>query len=316
MRKLLYIAGFAVASLAVIALLLWKELVEERERADAMAARVVESPLRAESAVIPEQVPGASGDSMSLTDVTPAKRPDDDADQYPEERQFLQEPTLREARRRYRQLELASGHIELAKVLGISQETADQLLALLVDRELRYLSKPHPNPRTPEELRIRKLENEQAQYEEDREIAALIGEARLPRWKEYQASLPARHQVRQLQVTLFGTGEPLREEQVEPLISALTRERQRADQELSNYAESLKWSGGAESKSQPGRNKVLASLAAAADERTRAAAAAILSQVQLASYERMIRSQRELREAHFEEMRARDEAARLISGVE
>lgn len=313
MRKLLYIAGFAVVGLAVIVLLLWKQLAEERERADALAGHEAEFALPAETAAVPEQVPGAPPDS---TEVTPAKKPDEDTDWYPQERQLLQDPTLREARRRYRQLELASGHIELAKVLGISQETADQLLALLVDRELRYLSKPHPNPRNPEELRIRKLENEQAQYEQDREIAALIGEARLPLWKEYQASLPARHQVRQLQLILFGTDEPLREEQVEALITALTRESQRAQQELSHYAESLKWSGGAESKSQPGRNKMLASLAAATDERTRAAASAILSQSQLESFERMIRSQRELREAHFEEMRAQDQAARLISGVD
>ena len=148
------------------------------------------------------------------------------------ERRLLRDPQYREARRAQRQLELASGHLDVAEVLQISQETANQLLALLVDREIDYLSSPHPNPTNAEEWRIRRREVEEGNRAEDAAVAALLGESKLPKWKEYQATLQTRHQVYQFRGALAGSAEPLREDQMEPLISSIYTERKRLADEM------------------------------------------------------------------------------------
>lgn len=305
----------AVAFVASIAtsFWLWRLLGAERERADDLQARVVRfESLRAAST--PERPAGPAISSTPLPagtgDTKVAAKPEHDeqrlmADDWTEyERRLLQNPKYREAWRAKRRLELASGHGDLAAVLQISQESADQLMDLLVDRELRYLDKPHPNPANEEELVVRKLEIKEAELALDTELVALLGEAKLANWKEYQASLPTRHQVLQLRAALSTSAEPLREDQMEPLISVMYTEQKQLKAELADFTATLAWTDGMEEQSHLRRNERHAELAIAANKRIHAAAASILSKQQLARLDGMQKREFDMQDTHFRMQRA------------
>ena len=300
-----------VIALAATSTWAWRQLQQERQRSGELRARL-------------EQGNGAVASTSSVTDegvvaapgATPGDAPADKEAQSAEaedvhavERRMLQNESYREARRRFRQLELARGHVDIAKVMGISQETADRLLALLVERELSYSDRPFRNPRNEKELRLRQMENQQSQHERDAEIAAVIGAANLPRWKEYQASLRERHWVNDMSARMTGEGEPLRDDQVNQLVAAMYSERRRAQQELLAYGENLTWSEDMQQKSMRYRDERYAELARIADQRVRAAAASILTTKQRAVFEDRLKRERDYQDAEAAQSRAWDEAA-------
>jgi hypothetical protein len=302
MRSSTAIMVTAILALGTSSIWSWRELRNQRARADALQEQIarLENAPRVTTEV---KAPSTSPHEIHAGEPQPAA-PSDQKSVAPDEWRLLQNAEFREARRRFRHLELKSGHVDLARVVGISDETADRLIGLLVDRELQYLSHPRTNPRNEAEIRARKLEIEQSEYEEDRQIAALIGEANLPRWKSYQASLPVRHQVRELGAELLTSGEPLRADQVEPLIAAIHSERQRVREELIDFNSGLDWSPGAKDQSRMAHTKMTAQLEAAADARLRAKLASILSPRQLETFDDMRRNSRELREAMNEKFSA------------
>ena len=301
-----------VAALAATSVASWRALVKERDRTEALQARMQPRDCPGVAATTARQAVPAADVAVKQAPTTCEDASAPDTADFDEPR-LLQDAQYREAMRRFRILELTSGHVDLAKVLGISQEKADRLIKLLADRELRYLSKPHPNPRNEEEQRIRQAEIERSQQEGDAEIASLIGEARLSEWKDYQQSLGSRHDVYQLGANLFAIGHPLREDQVEPLIAAIHEERKRVDQKLRDYTASLTWSDGMEVKSHGYRDHRRTELLEAADERIRASASDILSPAQFAVFEDMLRRSRELDAARQQMWRAQSDAARFTA---
>lgn len=133
------------------------------------------------AAAIPESTASddsALDDTGVVEEKVGAQQPPEKKDFNAWERRMLQNESYREARRRYRQLELGRGHMDLAGSMGISQETADRLIALLVEGELRYLGGANRNPRNEKEMRIRQMENLQAQHEQDAELDALRARAK------------------------------------------------------------------------------------------------------------------------------------------
>lgn len=305
-----------IAALAATSIWLRGELLEERDRADSLQARIDEP-----GGVDADAVPAPAGPTDAVPAGSVAAAAGDDTAQLPkaedlhaDERRLLRNDAYREARRRFRQLELARGHIDLARVLGISQETADRLLAMLVDRELAYSEKPFRNPRNEKEVRQRQMDTLQAQHENDARIAAVIGSANLPRWKEYQASLRERHWVNDMSARMIGEAESLRADQVDQLVAAMYAERRRAEQELSEFSENLTWSDGMEPKSRRYRDERHAELARVAEQRLLAAASSILSAKQLAYLDDRMKRERELEDAEAEQSRAFDEAARISGG--
>lgn len=234
---------------------------------------------------------------------------------FGQKRRLLRNEAYREARRRHRTLALTRGYFDLARVLGISQKDADRLVALLVEQELQSLDRPNFNPRNEKELRIREHEIQQGRLERNAEIAALIGADKLPKWEQYEASLDIRHEVRQMAASVFAPVESLSENQSEALIRVMHTERQRVRQELSEFSESLVWSGGMEGQSHIYRLERYAGLMEAANERVHAAASSFLSPGQLAALDQRLRSENELQQAEFEETRAMLEAQDISDDV-
>ena len=312
MQRSTAIMLLATAVLTATTVGFWRAWVAERARADALQVRLdTEKPRVATAAA--DLADGAvkaldeTGTPMDTLPESAAKQPE----LFAEMRRHLQSKAYRDARRRVRTLELARGYIDLAQVLGISQKTADRLLALLVEKELEYLDRPQFNPGNEKEAAIRQLEGQQLQQARNAEIAALIGADKLSRWEQYEASLPARHEVRQMAASVFAPVEPLREDQHEALIRVIHSERQRVRQDLSEFTESLVWSGGMEGQSHIYRGERLGELTGAANDRILAAASSFLAPGQLAALDERLRRERELQEAEFQQVRAMMEAEEI-----
>ncbi len=298
---------------------LWLELRAERSRSHDMRAHMLElermqaAATPGGSAAAPADLPPDAATAAApvpkdkpIAPLEPASSKPSSSAYFEYEARLLLNPQYREARRAHRRLELAAGHIDLAESLQITQERADRLIDLLVDQELSYASSPLRHADNEEEARQRQLWLAERQREDDAAVAALLGEGKLAKWKEYQASLPTRHQVQQLRTTLSAGPEPLREDQIQPLVEAMYAEQKRVKEELSDYTGTLKWSGGMEGKSHSRRNERHAQLAAAANERIRDAAASILSPPQLETLDEMLQRQLEMQNAQNEMMRAVD----------
>jgi len=296
---------------------LWRELRAERDRADALQTRVMElerthaaatdagrpvAPAEASPAPASVAVPVPDPEKVAAT--APSKAGDKGStpiDYQEYGARMLRNPEYREAWRVHRRMRLASGHIDLAESLQITQQQAAKLFELLVDQEMRYAARPmHAGA---EEAQIRAMESQRAN---DAEIAALLGEAKLAQWKEYQASLQTRHQVQQLRATLAAGPEPLREDQIQPLVDAMYAEQKLVKDELAAYTATLKWSGGIEGQSHSRRNERNAQLSAAANERMHTAAESILTQPQLETLDEMLQRQLDLQNAEYGIMRAVD----------
>ena len=318
MHRFSAIAAIALVACAATSLCLWRELRTERERAEALQTRLVQlersqaAKAKAKTAIdVHATQPAVSPTPpQETTKAKPAgAKPQNtqrrlaglfDMDSYErQERRLLQDPQYREARRAQRRLEMTSGHLDLTSALQISPETADQLISLLVDEELQYLSEPHPNPTNDEEYRARQLEIEKSERARDAKLSALLGESKLAEWKEYQASLQTRYQVHQLRGTLSASPDPLRDDQMEPLISAIYTEQKQLNEEMRAYAQTLDWSEDTRQQSFLKRKQQYADRSSAAKDRIHTAAASILSQRQLASLDDMVQRRLDLEAAQM-----------------
>jgi hypothetical protein len=303
-----YTTLFAIAWLtcAAMSVWLWRELRVERARASALQEQVAQ--MRAEqardaaqsrdkakdvakrdTASTPTQTQTAANSEAAGPATTAAQNGARMLERMKRwnafERGLLRKPGYREANRARRTLEMKAGMSDLASALQVSQEDADRLIELLVDRELDYLSTPHPNPRNQAEMKVRVAEIAVAEQEQNAAIAALIGDAGVAKWKDYQASMPTRTQMRELRTTLAGTGEPLRAEQMEPLIAAVHAERKRLNDEILEYRRNNP-DGGA--KAELRYTDQFPQRVADTHHRIHASAAAILSPQQLATLDSML----------------------------
>lgn len=297
MHRSTAILSLTTAALAATAFWLWRDREQALTRLESSQAG--QEALERRAPAVDPSIAAVASPATTMVGQPEAGggTPEKAEDHLEFQRRLFSDPAYREARRHFRQLELISGHLDLAKALGIPSEKAKQLIAFLVDQEFQYMDRGHFNPRTEEEARIRTLQVEQAVQEQDAELVAMLGERKFAEWKEYQASLQVRHEVRALGASLFAQGAPLREEQIELLISAIQAERARARQKLVEFTESLVWSGGAEVKSHRYRDKREVELSAEMTERVHDVASGILSKQQLAVLDDYLQRRLELEDA-------------------
>ena len=220
------------------------------------------------------------------------------------EARMLRDPQYRKARRAFDRVQLASGYIDLAASLGLSQDQADKLLDLLAEQDLRQSEVTMWDPEREEEPRKLQAQLEEMQRANDAERAALLGPQKFTQWKEYEASLGVRHQVLHLRTTLSAGPEPLREDQIEPLIAAMYAEQKQVDEALQDLTATLTPSDGRQAGWQSLFNERREQLSAAAHERIHTAAASILSQPQLEARDQMLQRQLDMDKAQYDMMRA------------
>jgi hypothetical protein len=149
-------------------------------------------------------------------------------------RQLMADPEYRDAMRRQQRLSLPMRYPDLQAALQLDEQQNDQLLELLADQQMRtFANHPPmmgPEARSDQAAALREWQAEQArlQSEQTAEIAALLGDAKAQQWRQYQESIPARFQLRELRSSLETAGMPLQSEQTEKLVATLTAERQNA----------------------------------------------------------------------------------------
>jgi hypothetical protein len=289
-RKSTAVLSVLVLVFGATSVWLWR--AQEQERSDRPQAEVAQSP-GSNDRVVASPVP---------TEPAPAPAVVQDGHEYFDQTRFNRgliqsgdDPRLRqsaeymEARREYFESNFDANYPDLVRVLGVPIETAYRVVELSVEQQLRESG-----------IRIYKtregdfdLELQQKTQQADAEIAALIGESKLRQWKDYEASLSERYQVRQLRFELMDSSDPLESDKAESLIRALHDERQRIEQDLGPAI--------VDSESDT-------EFEAESERRSLKAAEKVLSSYQFQAFRKMLEQQRAARSAREQMERAGMEA--------
>lgn len=195
------------------------------------------------------------------------------------QQRLMRDPKYREARRAQDRSRYAQRRANLVRVLGFTPEMADAAIDLQIDEDF-FLQEMRTNRNpTSDELDAARVRNENFQREQQQKLRSLLGEEKLVRLQGYMESRESRMQVEDLRLML-GEGNALRDDQIEPLISALHVERSQAQAALREFRDSMNWDGDSnESQRLWGERKV--ELTRAMNARMLASASSSLTQPQL-----------------------------------
>jgi hypothetical protein len=258
MNKAIFLLGFTTLAFGATSLYFRDQARDELERVDMLQSRVHElekaknvaaAPTIAQQAAIadstpavfsaaPPPAPMVTGPATAMPVASGMM-----GFRFDRSRKLMEDPEYREAMRAQQRVMLVERYPDLAAVLHLQPEQKERLLDLLADQQVRGMSNgpPFSGDGTPlDENQMREFQERiQAQQRDSQaELTALLGSSGMQQWSEYQNSLGARMQVRQLRSTLEAVGEPLREDQAQSLITAMTAEAQRRNAESASNAQS------------------------------------------------------------------------------
>jgi len=308
MRRLNWILAGVCAISLITAATMWFELLAQRERNEALQSRVTALAALPAPPASPAQVvaphsaanePGALGGKRSdaALSAKPAVTLQDAYEESMEqERRLLANPRYRDAKRAETRLQYGQWRDDAIHIVGLTPEQADKIVDVLVERQIDGSSRA--SPRNAEDMAQYKRQLDEDQRRDDAAIRELVGDAKADQLHQYHDSLQSRSEVRQLRARLASDGDPLRPDQVEPLIAALHVERAQLDQDIQDYNHSLNWDEASAPASQQRLEKRAHELRTAAQERSLAAAAAILSPAQLKAFESQRARELQMQEAY------------------
>lgn len=147
-----------------------------------------------------------------------------------QQRRLLQDPEYRELMRQQQKDGMQHMYGDLESMLGLSREEADRVLDVLAEQQLRSMEQQRPwtmDGSRPDEATIREQQRVFADMKRknDAELEQVLG-SKYGEWESYQQSMGARSQVTQLRQVLATSDEPLRQDQIKPLVAAIAREQQ------------------------------------------------------------------------------------------
>ena len=149
------------------------------------------------------------------------------------ELRLLQNPEYRDLLRAQQRVSLHHSHSDLAALLQISKEQADQLLDLLAEQQLREQAagRAMPSDRAdPEAMQQYIQKVHERQRANEAEIAAVLGPQKFQEWKDYEQNAMARFQVQRLQQMLPPDAR-LQPDQRRLLVSAIGHEQRQLHEE-------------------------------------------------------------------------------------
>jgi hypothetical protein len=303
MRKSTLVLSAAVAASAASSLWLWSQWRDERTinldlraRVEALGRREESAPMAAP--VVPSaEIPAARAspafpESQSAVPVSPPKA------SYPGrfQQRLLKNPEYRQALRNQQRQLIEFEFRELPKYLGLSPEEGNRVFDLLAEQGVKILELQWRDPRGQEEGKSRQVLLRELRAQNEAEMTKLLGDPNMNRLQEFRSTLQSRAEVTSVRSELAMGSDPLREDQVEPMITVVNAELQRMNQELSDFAMSQEVSAAKRSE-----------LAIAANQRIVDAAGPILTSVQLAALKDLYRRQRLQMEAATEMNRLQTE---------
>jgi hypothetical protein len=218
---------------------------------------------------------------------------------------LLEDPEYRDAMKRQQKMMLPRMYPDLSTAMQLDEEQATQLLDVLAEQQIRSMTNrpPFTPGEAPDEAAMRDWQAQQQRIlaDNEAEIAAVLGEEKAQQWKNYQSTLGARSQIRELRSNLESAGLPLPADQTEKLVAAVATEQQRslADAQNSRHPAPANPTALFERQIELTRQHQL---------RTRTTAAPYLSSAQLEYLERMHADQLEMQEVNLKMMRAQAEA--------
>jgi FtsZ-binding cell division protein ZapB len=181
------------------------------------------------------------------------------------------------------------------RLLGFSPEQADAVIDLSIEREMDSQTRSLSDEMTMEEIQRRNESVEAQEREYQAKLRDLLGEAKAAELDTYMESRQTRMQVDRFRMQLGGA-EPLREDQVEPLIAALHAEQSQMQKEMQEFQGPMKPDGDpAVFQRQYAERQ--GELMKAAHKRMHSAATGILSSSQLEKLDAMLKRDLERHEA-------------------
>jgi hypothetical protein len=190
------------------------------------------------------------------------------------QRQLLKDPRYVEALRDQRRLNYRLRRDNAIRLFGFTPQTADALIELDIDGELQMMALDPAA--SGDEMR---KQYDAVQRDHDAKVLALLGQDKFDRWQTYMETRGTRMQVDRYRSQLNGV-DALRDDQVEPLITALAAEQKQMRTEIEEYRDSLNWDGDTTESSTRFRERQL-EITKAANKRMLASAGSILSTSQV-----------------------------------
>jgi hypothetical protein len=281
---------------------MWMELRAERDLNAELSARLyaasatrvvaprTETPAAA-SPVITSPAPKPSPAAPTEPSPQPKVVQESQEDWRAYERRLMKDPKYRDAWREQRRLELAQRRENFIHVLGFTPEQADAAIELTIDRRMKW-----PGGIPQESFAA----DERAYQARLREV---LGEEKYSRFETYMDSRQSRMQVDRFR-TQLSSDEALRDDQVEPLISAVHVEQTQMQKDLREYRDGLASEADMPAASRKYSERE-AELLKAAHSRMHTAASGILSSSQLEKFDAMLKRELEKYESQQRLLRIR-----------
>lgn len=295
MRKLETGLALALAASVVIAFSFWYQLREERSLNELLRAREPDAthptPSTPVSATAGTAEVSPAPSAVAVTDSTLEEKRTVTGrreDQQAYQRQLLKDPRYVAALRDQRRLNYRLRRDNAMRLFGFSRETADAIIDLDIDREMQMMAL---DPSAAGDDMHRQYEALQGEH--DAKMLGLLGQDRFDRWQSYMETRGTRMQVDRFRAQLNGA-DALREDQVEPLITALAAEQKQMQADVEEYHDSLSWEGDSTDSNSKFRTRQI-ELIRAAHKRMLSSAGSILSASQVQRLAEMLKADVEQR---------------------
>jgi hypothetical protein len=243
MRKLmLALAGLAAVA-AIVSVNLWRDLHRERElnaelQAQLADARDQPAPTVRSRAALPAPTTSQAQDNqagpLSAAERTAAA---EEADQQfnARRRERQHDPESRKTAVERARMNFAFRYTGLIESLDLHAEEAEKLVGIFTDRELGMRDMAIQVEDLPDEQRLEARQNAigELNRRRDEALAALLGDTRLQRFRDFDKERPGWAQVAEFNQML---GAPLNADQSKPLVATLLAEQKRMRDALQGKA--------------------------------------------------------------------------------
>jgi hypothetical protein len=229
---------------------------------------------------------------------------------HEQQMRMLKDPEYRELMRSQQKVSMQRMYSDLEPLLGLSKDESDRLLDVLAEQSIRSMEQrpmwPSPDGGPPDENAILEQQriNQAQRRTNEAEIAAVLG-PKYNQWQEYQNNGWARSQVSQLRQTLAITNEPIRSDQVKPLVEAIAREQQ---QMTRGFRTPLPQGRAMDAQTQVSLAEEMLERSAQSHQRIRDAVTGLLTPTQLEQLQHQHGQELKMQELSVKQQRARAEA--------
>jgi hypothetical protein len=210
------------------------------------------------------------------------------------QRQLMADPEYREALLQQERLQLYARREDAIRLLGFTSAEADGVIDLWAELNLQTQRLRSPSN---EGERLERVEQQSAlEREFEQNMRKTLGDSKYAQWRDYMGSLPTRATISQLQSQLAGI-ESLRDEQIEPLVTALRPVSMQYDRDMTEYLQSAGANVPDSIADDLEREEHRVDLVATHNQRMHDAAATILTGRQLATFDAQLKRALETQQA-------------------